>query len=1101
MADLFGETVEIQLPRRYHLNGRLSAAKISKIGYLENTEQLSLSPHPSRRIDALQGEAESGRTFVFTQRPTVSKMDGANVLVSPGAATAEEVGNQGTQGSINWLYPKPTLPSNLPVDEALALCDDVRATWLNSFKFREERRDPSGAVVQTGLRPPQIGALHAALAHWSVSRKPATVVMPTGTGKTETMLALLTAVSDIERLLVVVPNSALRDQIAEKFLTLGVLKTAGALDQSADLPVVATLDRRPKTADEVSEVFERSNVVVTTMQIAGQCNDDVQARMAELCTHLFIDEAHHIAARTWQAFRSQFDEKVVVQFTATPFRTDGKRVDGKFIYVYPLAKAQLEGYFRPITFRPVQGMDQPEADRAIIRNVGEQLRKDLASDHDHIAMARVNGIDRAIELHKQYADQLSEFSPVVIHSRMSNSDKAAAIGKLRDRESRIIVCVDMLGEGFDLPQLKIAGLHDRHKSIAVTLQFTGRFTRDSKNIGDATVFANIENTDAGDALRSLYAEDADWNFLLNILSETQTQRQIKRAEIMQGFRDSLEGVPLQTLNPRMSTVVYKTSCEEWRPDAVDEAYPATVIFAGPVVNEEHRLGIFITKDESHVKWSSTKEVVDVEWNLFMVHWDKATGLLYINSSKSGDLHEKLAKSLAGDDAARIIGEPVYRVLNGIKRLLLMNLGLSSTVGHYIRYTMFVGSDVVAQLEDAAYVTKRKSNLFGSGFAGEGKVTFGCSAKGKIWSLQSASDFNEWIEWCHTVGSMLTDESIKTDAFVRNLVKQETISTRPEKPPVAVHWPENLLIAIEDHIQFRFGANDWVGFLDCEIDLSNHNETGPIRFTISNGDDTATFEVRLSKDGAEYPQVEGPSLDVKFKGERTFTEYLSDDPPHIHFADGDFLIYNELFKLPTGADRALFDTNKIETRDWSNIDLTVESQGTERNPRSIQRAMIEELLAADLPYDIIFDDDGPGEVADIIAVRRDNDDLHVDLFHLKYSKSDQPGNRVADLYEVCGQAQKSVRWREYPARVFRAMRKREKQRVERGNPSRFEVGNLDAVRSFLKDWRELRPVYRIWIVQPGLSKSGIEPKQLDLLAATETFLSETYGIPLHVIASD
>ena len=30
---------------------------------------------------------------------------------------------------------------------------------------------------------------------------------------------------------------------------------------------------------------------------------------------------------------------------------------------------------------------------------------------------------------------------------------------IRARQCKVIVCVDMLGEGFDLPQLKIAALH------------------------------------------------------------------------------------------------------------------------------------------------------------------------------------------------------------------------------------------------------------------------------------------------------------------------------------------------------------------------------------------------------------------------------------------------------------------------------------------------------------------------------------------------------------------------------------------------------------------------------------------------------------------
>jgi hypothetical protein len=50
--------------------------------------------------------------------------------------------------------------------------------------------------------------------------------MPTGTGKTDTVLSILVTRS-CGRLLVVVPANALRTQLTDKFLTLGVLKVAG----------------------------------------------------------------------------------------------------------------------------------------------------------------------------------------------------------------------------------------------------------------------------------------------------------------------------------------------------------------------------------------------------------------------------------------------------------------------------------------------------------------------------------------------------------------------------------------------------------------------------------------------------------------------------------------------------------------------------------------------------------------------------------------------------------------------------------------------------------------------------------------------------------
>lgn len=1100
MADLFEQPSEILLPSHLEVKGRIHHAQIEKRGPTESRATLVLSPFASRGVHGLEGELDGIGKAVFLPKTTTAQLPGYAVLVAPDFQNKQDLIAKSLEGQLEWLRPATRRPAQLDLTDAHIICDRVRSSWMDSFSFNHEVRDDNGHIVRPGLRAPQIGAIHAALAHWSISDRPATIVMPTGTGKTETMLALLAAVQP-ERLMVVVPNSPLRDQIANKFLTFGVLKAAGVLSPAAETPMVAVLDGRPRTPDEVTEIFLRANVIVTTMQVAGQCEPAVQERMAELCTHLFIDEAHHIAARTWQNFKAAFAKRTVLQFTATPFRTDGKRVDGKFIYVYPLRKAQLEGYFKPVKFRAVQGLDEAEADNEIIRQVGQQLKVDLHEGFDHLVMARARDIDRATALHAMYQTALPDFAPVLIHSRMKAAEKAEALDRLRSRASRIIVCVDMLGEGFDLPQLKISGLHDRHRSVAITLQFTGRFTRDATGIGDATVIANVDQSDVDDALRSLYAEDADWNFLLHVLSDAKTGRQLKRAKIIEGFLESLEGIPLQTLIPKMSTVVYRTACEEWRPQEIEQAFPVAMVHTGPIINDTERLAIFVTKEDIPVRWSSMKEVADTQWNLFLVHWESETKLLYINSTKSKDLHEKLAKAVCGEKANRVLGEPVYRVLNGFHRLMLSNLGLSSLLGRHVRYTMFVGSDITTQISDGQLSGKRKSNLFGVGYQGDGKRTIGCSAKGKFWAMQSAADFSEWLEWSHEIGRKVIDDTIPTDAFIRNLVKQEQISERPaDKPALSVHWPESFLIEFEERIQFRFGESEWVGFHDCEIELVDHSADGPIRFRVLAEGQSAIFEIQLSETGAKYPQIEGLTVTIKKSGERPLAEVFSEDPPHVYFADGDFLIFNELFKIPRDEERRVYNEDKIEAIDWGTTDLSKESQGVEKRADSIQRFVIDRLIAGDSPYQVVFDDDGTGEIADIVAIREENDCLLVDLFHLKYAHGAAPGNRVADLYEVCGQAQKSVRWMEYPVRILKRMRKREKDRVEAGLPGRFEKGGLAQVRDWINRWKVMERRYQVWIVQPGLSKAQIEPKQLDLLAATENYLLDTFSANLKVIAS-
>ena len=94
---------------------------------------------------------------------------------------------------------------------------------------------------------------------------------------------------------------------------------------------------------------------------------------------------------------------------------------------------------------------------------------------------------RAGALLALYQQHLPRHPAALVHSKLTMSEREGVLEQLRRGDIRIIICVDMLGEGFDLPRLKIAGLHDRHRSEAVTLQFIGRFTRAERGLGDATV--------------------------------------------------------------------------------------------------------------------------------------------------------------------------------------------------------------------------------------------------------------------------------------------------------------------------------------------------------------------------------------------------------------------------------------------------------------------------------------------------------------------------------------------------------------------------------------------------------------------------------------
>lgn len=1002
-----------------------------------------------------------------------------------------------------WLKPHPADPSAIALDLAEASCKEVIRSFKDQFTSREER--PDDGIV--GLRPPQTGALYGVLSHWKTTFSPATVVMPTGTGKTETMLAIL-AWERLPRLLVVVPTNALRDQVGDKFLTLGLLRDLGVVGEGAQHLVVGLLQHIPPTPDAVDQVFRRCNVVVTTMSVAGRCPEAVQRRMAELCSHLFIDEAHHISARTWDAFRQHFLGKPIVQFTATPFRNDGKHIDGKIVFNYPLRKAQAEGYFRPINFRAVDEIDRDHADVEIAHTALAQLEADLSAGHPHLVMARVDDIARAGAVHKIYARLGPTHSPVVIHHKTSAGERREALRRIRTGESRVVVCVDMLGEGFDLPELKIAALHDPHKSLAITLQFTGRFTRSKSSLGDATMIANIADPGVADALRELYAEDADWNILLRELSEGATGRQAKRSELLDAFTDVPEEVSLRNIFPKMSAVVYRTECDKWRPDLFSDGIGAAEVYWGPAINQKHKLLLFITREYDPVPWGNVKHLQNLQWHLYALHWDDERQLLFINSSNNGSTHEDLAKAVAGDAATLIRGERVFRILDGINRLIITNLGLSHVINQRNRFSNHMGCDVSDALPEAIRQNKKKSNLFSTGYEKGVAVTAGCSQKGRIWSYKIAYDLSEWIEWCHHVGAKLIDDAISTESVFRNVILPRPITARPPSVPLGIEWPDEFLSRSEDVIQVEIGG-ETAPFFETSLEILDFSREGPIRFRITAGEKIADYAVRFRGESVEYePTGAYEAQVITGRRRRTLSEWFRLETPIIRFENGAFLEHNELYELPPTTERRPFDSGRIEVFDWTGVDLKKESQKVVKRPDAIQRRVLDVLLAPahDPSYEVVFDDDDSGEAADIVCLRVSGNRLLVHLYHCKHSTQPTAGARVEDLYAVCGQAQRSVQWAGNAEELLRHLRRRDDLRRKRAEKdgaqfvTRFERGDAKTLHDLARKLPMLTPEFKIFVVQPGLSRSQAVTSQLELLGVTEAYLMETFGIGMGVIAS-
>jgi len=999
------------------------------------------------------------------------------------------VGNEPDISKFQWIK-HPLLKDSYLKTHSI---DYVKESWTDAFRYK------LSTDVDPGLRIPQIGALHALEAHWCISETTAIVVLPTGTGKTETMLSCLIS-NRSDRLLVIVPTDALRSQLAKKFSNLGVLPEFGIISPECENPIVGVMKTGFLTEAEVDKFFDQTNVVVATMSVLSACSPEIQYYIGQKISHLFIDEAHHTAAKTWKRFKSKLEHCRIVMFTATPFRNDGKRLEGKIIFNFPLSLAQKQGYFRPINFRPVSEYDRKNADEKISELAVETLREDLNNGYDHILMVRVNNIPRA-EAIKKYYDQHPEFEPVLVHSQIKPETELKRIMReVIDKKHRIIICVDMLGEGFDLPELKIAAFHDTKKSLAITLQLAGRFTRVRQDLGPATFIANIAEPEVTEDLENLYFKDSDWNELLPDLAFNMSLEQEDFRSFLEGFKGFPDKFPIQSIKHPLSTVIYRTEEKSWMPlqyrKGINKADNYEYTYSD--YNEEQEILLLILGQRSYVKWAKIEDFTSMNFDIIICHFEKKKKLLYIHASNTNSYYEKLAGAIA-PDSFMLKGEIMFRCFSGVNRLRLHNLGVREPMGRATNYIMRVGSDIKKTLRQTEINKAIKSNIFGAGFENANRTNIGCSANGRVWAMRS-NNIPTWMKWCKLVAAKITDESIDPSMVLKGTLIPTERETVPESTPFSIEWPDYIyreLIGVADIV---FANNEQYGLWQCDLALVSKS-LNEIKFNIETpGGDILVKLILFKKDDhMDYRFECDKNIKIEGADISSLIDFLYKHPPLIYFTDGSFLegnLYTEINNI-----NPFFSSSQVIGLDWTGINIRKESQTYLKDSTTIQFFMLEKLKK-EQAYDVLMDDDDKGEVADIVGFRVDNlsKTLNVDLYHCKFANEGTVGLRIDNFYAVCSQAQKSIKWMENTDMLFKQLLRRSEKRGRLKSVDRFEHGNeelLDILRRRAK--KDLKIHMNVFIVQPGLSvpKYSESGDISSLLASVENYLKETWNASLKV----
>jgi hypothetical protein len=905
--------------------------------------------------------------------------------------------------------------------------------------------------------------------------------MPTGTGKT-TVLMTVAFLLRAERVLVLTPSRLVREQIAENFSLLADLKKIGALAMDVRTPRVFATDGLIGT-DEAWEDLRQYDVVVATVPSVSPRDGAVPEAPADLFDVVLVDEAHHAPARTWSRLLDLLRGAKQILFTATPFRRDEKEIRGKFVFTYDLRRAHQDRVFGDIAYEPVSREGAESIDVAIARATERRFQQDRDNGLEHLVMVRTDSLRRAKELKAIY-DASTNLRLAFVNGQHTLKHVKGIIQELNAGMVDGIVCVNMFGEGFNLPRLKIAAVHSPHRSLAVTLQFIGRFARAGMpGIGSATFLA--EPTESSEELGELYETGAVWRDIVRNLAEARVEAEVRTREILDSF--DIEATPdmddfsLYTIRPYFHAKVFAA------PDGVDlrasPEFPNTlqVIFVGR--SEPHGAAVYLTRESLRSAWSSDERFTNIAYDMFVFHENRAAGLLFICASRRhAALYSRLARKLVGGRPRPLSHSSISRALNDLEAAEFFSIGMRkrNKLGQVESYRMISGPSADKAIQESDGRLFDRGHCFGKALQEGSEVTIGVSTASKVWS-NTYDRIPELLDWCDGVANRIASGRKPVTGSRIDLLSSGEELQRVPAGVIAMSWGADVFReAPVCQWERQDGAAIEGNLLDCALDIVDSQE-GSVTFSIRDGEMEwrGVFAIGV---GELFAPLGGQETELLVRGryeDVKIAEYLNEMLPTFYCADLASIEGTSLYRVPENLEP--FGDDGVESVDWggAGVDITREKPGPGAG-RSIFEWLRERLVQSDAG--VVFCDDGSGEMADFIALSETPGGPRVAMFHCKASGGRRPGNRVEDLYEVCGQAVKSSVWMR-PDHLLARLRYRG---TLASIPGYLKGQEEDAIRMLSLQVRQ-QVQFDTYIVQPGIRRVGREQRVSDLLAAARSYL--------------
>jgi superfamily II DNA or RNA helicase len=998
-------------------------------------------------------------------------------------------------------------------------------------------------------RSPQLGALGSLLAHWTLTpEEPALVSLPTGAGKTGVALAapFLTP-QPPTRVLVMVPSSALRKQTVRHFSTMRLLREIRALTRWYDPPRIKVISVE-STSTDWTTLSDADVVVAIPQTITPASAGAVSIPPPDFFDLVIVDEAHHLPSKTWRAVLDHLDFSAAVLLTATPFRLDRRPVPGVRTFYFPLRQAIEEGFYKPI--RPIV-LQRPEPYDLSTRDdaiVAEVMRVISAPEHaTSSVLIRAQDVARATTLADRYRTVGLETE--VLTSRLSEANQVRIMRRLISGELRAVAVVDMLGEGFDLPRLRVVAYHDKHKSVPVTVQLVGRLARVSEEFPQESVLVTVDDSDVYPELqgvvRDLYAEDADWATILPGLVDAEVVAEASNRALVEALNEREGDVDPSELMPMPSPIVYEVDDPVWHPLGADRHLPAALhvgqVLGGArvlmaVALEDASLLAFVTRRRGIPPWSGDLTLEEIEYGLSVVSYRPAPrtdlpALLFVDASDPR-IHQGIADAIQLPADSRPVGQArLDGYLQSLPRISVSAIGMRNILAgtRGTTYKTRAGTSTDTDLLSVETTQTALGHVILQITTGQGSTTVGAAfEKGKIWQRRYKSfvDYSAWIT--EAAELMWFPRTESATRLLPQIARGRPLLAWPTAVPIAVE--PNPAVAVGGYQVFEddeivasmedfelFAGVDPTGSLTLPAHTASDLPLVGVAHDRVGGTSAVRWTGVLRPDGTITPH--GADLEVRrgYLLTSSLVEFLHHYPPLIYFLNGEATQGRELFDV-TGGSTPQFDARSIIGHDWAaaGVDITAETRAKAVD-HGLGTSVHEELenylrvQPRQEQFRWIICNDGSGEIADYIVLERTRGRaVRLSLWHAKYAAG-APGLRVEDFQVVTAQALRS-RGRFNDPGLWDDMRDR---LMGRSSPRATLVAGSDGPHRLLALLNERRPGRRsrakswpvtlptvhgeIAIVQPGLSRSEFLRFPAAAAGTTANSLHQLFGVLADTIA--